>query len=244
VAATPAKVADEAAAARARAVERQTRERESREAREREARQRALEKQRELRERVASLEGEVKGARAAAREAEVVASRAQAEAERARRAVEAIDKRLEEARRELRAFDLAKGRSCGALEGGRRREERSERKSQRSDATTAVMRPAPSKHPDPATAKRPAPSRKLTAATAGAMPIAIVARNIPPGTTSSPESRRVADGNSSMCFESMFSEECMNQAVRREARRRAFHWPARRGQQEARVYMLVRGKGP
>jgi hypothetical protein len=70
------------------------------------ARQREQERQaRELekaRAKVAALEEEAREARAAARDAEVAARRAQAEAERLRRTVEAVEKKLSDAKGELR----------------------------------------------------------------------------------------------------------------------------------------------
>jgi hypothetical protein len=81
-----------------------TRERErlarEREQREQETHAAELEK---TRARVAALEDEARQARGAARDAEVAAGRAQAEAERLRRAVDAVEKRLSEARGQLRS---------------------------------------------------------------------------------------------------------------------------------------------
>lgn len=64
-----------------------------------EARERELE---EIRRRVGALEEKARQARAMARQAEVAAARAQAEADRARRAVVALEEELEKARRELK----------------------------------------------------------------------------------------------------------------------------------------------
>jgi hypothetical protein len=89
---------DELAARRTAAAERA---REHDHARERERERRAKELSR-VRARVAALEEEARAARVAAREAEIVASRAQVEAERLRRAVEAADRRLSDAKGELR----------------------------------------------------------------------------------------------------------------------------------------------
>ena len=84
--------------ARERELEKQAREREK-QARERELEKQAREK---ARAQVAALEDEARETRAAAREAEVAAGRAQVEAQRLRRAVEAVERRLGEARGDLR----------------------------------------------------------------------------------------------------------------------------------------------
>jgi cell division septum initiation protein DivIVA len=75
--------------------------------RERQAREREQLRQaqalEEARARVAALEEEAREARVAAREAEVAAERARVEAERLRRAASAVEKRLSDARGELRS---------------------------------------------------------------------------------------------------------------------------------------------
>jgi hypothetical protein len=75
------------------------RERAAQREREKKARDLAI-----ARDHVAAIEREAQDARAAARQAEVAAVRAQSEAERARRAVDAVEQRLDEARRGLRAL--------------------------------------------------------------------------------------------------------------------------------------------
>ena len=99
----------ESAHARTRSHEADTRSREEARAREiekarereRGRRERELEK---ARARVAALEDEAREARGAAREAEVAAARARTDAERLRRAVEAVEKKLSDAKGELRSL--------------------------------------------------------------------------------------------------------------------------------------------
>jgi hypothetical protein len=79
----------------------QARSRELESAREREREKRARELE-QARTKVAALEEEAREARAAARDAEVAARRAQADAERLRRTVEAVEKKLSDAKVELR----------------------------------------------------------------------------------------------------------------------------------------------